>query len=175
MTNKIYDVYQFHDNLLHGISFLVENFQSELRLDIDHILQWPNCPSEADETLHFTVSKALLTFFDVTDLSVCVNWFLGGSWRPCTGSLPDRIAFCFWLGSNMGAKNSRLATYFSHFAPQLKASQYGREIWNLYLRGQLRPDTPLTGRIRYEKRPVNVAAVTHEIHWARLEAERLTG
>ena len=91
MTNKIYDVYQFHDSLLHGISFFVEDFQSELRLDIDHILQWPNCPSEADETLLFTVSKALLTFFDVTDLSINIDWGESGYTTAVSGVYIDMI------------------------------------------------------------------------------------
>lgn len=64
-----------------------------------------------------------------------------------------------------------LATYFSQFAPQLAASQYGKEMWALYQAGLLTPETVLTGRIAADKRPANVAAVMHEINMARMEKE----
>lgn len=73
MSTQSFDTYQFHDNLLHGVSFLVENFRSELHLDIDHILQWPNCQHETNDTQLFTVSRGLLRFFDVTDLSITID------------------------------------------------------------------------------------------------------
>lgn len=64
-----------------------------------------------------------------------------------------------------------LATYFSQFAPQLAATQYGKEIWKLYVAGQLTPETKLTGCVAQDKRPANVAAVLHEIELARREEE----
>jgi RIO kinase 1 len=38
-----------------------------------------------------------------------------------------------------------LAVYFGQFAPELLATQYGKEIWAIYQKGELLPDTPLTG------------------------------
>lgn len=66
---------------------------------------------------------------------------------------------------------NNLATYFSQFAPQLAHSQYGKEIWRLYLAGQLQPDSVLTGRIAIEKRPADVGAVMREIEIAKREEE----
>lgn len=66
-----FDSYAFHDNLVHGISFLAEDFTAELHLDIDHILRWPTC--EDEETL-FEVTKALLRFCDISDLSINMEW-----------------------------------------------------------------------------------------------------
>lgn len=66
---------------------------------------------------------------------------------------------------------ANLATYFSQFAPQLAATQYGKEIWNLFRAGLLSPETALTGRIAVDKRPVDVAAVMREIELARKEEE----
>lgn len=66
---------------------------------------------------------------------------------------------------------NNLATYFSQFAAQLAHSQYGKEIWRLYLAGQLQPDSVLTGRIAIEKRPADVGAVMREIEIARREEE----
>lgn len=66
---------------------------------------------------------------------------------------------------------ANLAAYFSRFAPQLKDTQYGLEIWALYVAGLLEIDTPLTGRIELDQRPANVAAVMEEILAARQEEE----
>jgi RIO kinase 1 len=67
---------------------------------------------------------------------------------------------------------ANLAAYFSRFAPQLKGTQYGLEIWALYVAGLLELDTPLTGRIEPDQHPANVAAVMEEILAARQEEER---
>ena len=77
--------------------------------------------------------------------------------------------------NNAGAMLERdvdnLATYFSRFAPQLATSKYGKEIWGLYQAGLLKPDTPLTGRIKEDKRPADVGAVMQAIHLAEKEEE----
>jgi len=77
--------------------------------------------------------------------------------------------------NNAGAMLERdvgnLATYFSQFAPQLATSQYGKEIWRLYQAGLLKADTPLTGRIKEDKRPADVGAVMQAIHLAEKEEE----
>ncbi len=39
-----------------------------------------------------------------------------------------------------------LASFLGRYAPELRRRQYGREMWDLYTRNQLHPDTPLTGR-----------------------------
>jgi RIO kinase 1 len=66
---------------------------------------------------------------------------------------------------------NNLATYFSQFAPQLGATQYGKEIWKLYVAGMLRPDTVLTGRVEAPKGQADVGAVMREIALARKEEE----
>ncbi|MFZ6645330.1 PA4780 family RIO1-like protein kinase [Undibacterium sp. TJN25] len=66
---------------------------------------------------------------------------------------------------------ANLATYFSQFVPQLAASQYGKEIWKLYVAGLLQPDSVLTGRVKLDQRPADVGAVLREMEIARREAE----
>jgi RIO kinase 1 len=66
---------------------------------------------------------------------------------------------------------ANLATYFSRFAPQIAATQYGKEIWGLYVAGLLRPETVLTGRVAIDERPADVGAVMREIQLARKEEE----
>ncbi|KRB78275.1 PA4780 family RIO1-like protein kinase [Noviherbaspirillum sp. Root189] len=66
---------------------------------------------------------------------------------------------------------ANLATYFGQFAPHISDTQYGKEIWKLYVDGLLNPDAALTGRIALNKRPADVGAVLHEIELARREEE----
>jgi RIO kinase 1 len=66
---------------------------------------------------------------------------------------------------------NNLRGFFGRFAPELLATQYGPEIWDLYAGGRLGPDTVLSGR--YERQPgaVDLAAVMREIEDTRLEEE----
>ncbi len=40
---------------------------------------------------------------------------------------------------------NNMSTYFSHYAPELLTTAYGKEIWNHYESGTLHPDIKLTG------------------------------
>ena len=62
-----------------------------------------------------------------------------------------------------------LRHYFGQFAPALLKTAYGPEIWSLYERGLLHPDTPLTGRFERQNAPVDLQAVMREIDDARDE------
>jgi RIO kinase 1 len=62
-----------------------------------------------------------------------------------------------------------LAAYFGRFAPELCATEYGKEIWALYESGELRPETELTGRFKHSETPPDVASVMREIDAARDE------
>ena len=67
-----------------------------------------------------------------------------------------------------------LAAYFGRFAPELLATDYGREIWALYERGELHPDSPLSGHFQVSQAPVDVVAVLRDIDAVRKdEAARL--
>jgi RIO kinase 1 len=69
---------------------------------------------------------------------------------------------------------NNLATYFGQFAPALKTSQYGKEIWSLYERGDLKTDTPLTGKFTTQEKAVDMRGVMREIENAKFqEAIRL--
>jgi RIO kinase 1 len=60
-----------------------------------------------------------------------------------------------------------LANYFGQFAPELQATQYAKEMWAIYQRGELLPDTPLTGHFRQIEKPADVRSVMREIDAAR--------
>jgi len=98
---------------------------------------------------------------------------LVGSDGPVIIDLPQAVDAAG--NSNAGPMLERdvanLASYFSRFAPELASSQYGKEIWQLYLAGSLTPDTALTGRIELDERIADVGAVLEEVKLARLEEE----
>ncbi len=56
-----------------------------------------------------------------------------------------------------------LAVYFGKFAPELRATDYGKEIWALYAAGKLVPEVVLTGRFKRVEKPVDVHGVMREI------------
>ncbi|MCZ8256444.1 MAG: serine protein kinase RIO [Polaromonas sp.] len=64
---------------------------------------------------------------------------------------------------------ANLRAFFGRFAPELLRTDYGSEIWDLYQRGVLQPETALTGRFAHKTGPVNLGAVMGEIDDARAE------
>ncbi len=58
---------------------------------------------------------------------------------------------------------------FGRFAPELRDTQFGPEIWSLYERGALQVDSVLTGRFERSTAPVDLASVMREIDDARAE------
>ena len=68
-----------------------------------------------------------------------------------------------------------LRHFFGGFAPELLATEYGAEIWDLYQRGVLTNEAALTGRFERKAGAVDVGGVMREIDDARAEeaAKRL--
>jgi len=63
----------------------------------------------------------------------------------------------------------KLREFFGRFAPELLSTEFGPEIWDLYQRGLLHPETRLTGRFAHKTEPVDVGGVLSEIDDARAE------
>ena len=69
---------------------------------------------------------------------------------------------------------NNLSAYFGQFAPELLTTQYAKEIWALYERGDLKIDSPLTGRFAETNKAVDMQSVMREIKNAEFqEAARL--
>ena len=62
-----------------------------------------------------------------------------------------------------------LRAFFGRFAPELLATDYGKEIWSLYEAGALAADTALTGRYERDEKSADLDAVMREIDDARME------
>ncbi len=56
------------------------------------------------------------------------------------------------------------------FAPELKSTHFGEQMWALYEKGELQPDTVLTGKFVFDNRAADVRAVMMSIEDARQEA-----
>ncbi|MCX2860673.1 serine protein kinase RIO [Paucibacter sp. PLA-PC-4] len=62
-----------------------------------------------------------------------------------------------------------LRDFFGRFAPALLRTDYGPEIWALFQRGALTPESPLSGRFERQHAEVDLGAVLREIDDARDE------
>ncbi len=64
-----------------------------------------------------------------------------------------------------------LRTYFSTFAPALRDTQFGKEIWGLYEGGLLTPEQVLTGQVVLDEHIADVDAVLMAVELAIKENE----
>ena len=62
-----------------------------------------------------------------------------------------------------------LRRFFGRTAPELLATDYGKEIWLLYESGALHPDVELTGHFERDETMVDLDGIMREIDAARLE------
>lgn len=68
-----------------------------------------------------------------------------------------------------------LALCLGRFAPELRKTDYGKEIWHLYEKGHLHPEVKLTGKFQRPNKAVDVKGVLRDIEDARVEAMRRLG
>jgi RIO kinase 1 len=64
---------------------------------------------------------------------------------------------------------ANLKDFFGKFAPELLATDYGPEIWSLYVAGVLSNDYVLSGRFAHSTAAVDMGGVLREIEDARAE------
>jgi RIO kinase 1 len=64
-----------------------------------------------------------------------------------------------------------LRVFFGQYCPALLQTDYGPEIWGLYVRGLLSPETVLTGHFEHKAGAVDVSAVIREIDDAQAEEQ----
>jgi len=62
-----------------------------------------------------------------------------------------------------------LHRFSGRFAPELTATDYGKEIWALYESGALHPDVDLTAHFEHVETTVDLESIMREIDSARLE------
>jgi RIO kinase 1 len=64
---------------------------------------------------------------------------------------------------------ANLREFFGRFAPELNETRHGEEIWHLYERGLLRPETQLSGAPPRDTGPVDLGEVLRAVNDARAE------
>ena len=130
--------------------------------------------SEADALAHHTtllreVVRMLCAGVVHGDLSE-FNILLAGD-GPVIIDLPQAVDAA---GNNHAARMllrdvANLRAFFGQYAPQLKKTRYGEEIWQLYQHGLLSVETPLTGLYQAKEGAVDLEALMDEVEDARME------
>ena len=64
-----------------------------------------------------------------------------------------------------------ITQYYARFAPELADTHYAEEIWELYEKGEIRPDLKLTGKFEFPTEAADVDAVLHLIDVAYEEEQ----
>lgn len=67
---------------------------------------------------------------------------------------------------------ANVTRFFSRFAPELRRSEYGQEMWLLHEQTTLRPDTVLTGRFAAARGAVDAQVIMREIEAAKRDAAK---
>jgi RIO kinase 1 len=159
--------YNFHEGVL--LMELVTNAEGNAAPRLNDIDFTPEVALELHQRLIREVVRMLAAGVVHGDLSE-YNILLGAD-GPVIIDLPQAIDAA---GNNHAPRMlvrdvDNLRAFFGKFAPQLLATDYGKEIWALYEAGALQPDTPLTGKFVHDERSADLEAVMREIDDARLE------
>jgi len=97
---------------------------------------------------------------DLSEYNVLV-----GSEGPVIIDLPQAVdaAGNNSAGAMLERDVDNLTSYFGRFAPGLRTTDYGREIWAIYESGKLHPETTLTGCFERKEKPADVGSLMREI------------
>ena len=69
MKNNVIENATYHDNTIHSIEFIDEEFETNLALDIDYISEWKKCGDKCN----FVISPATLMFKGASDLAIRIT------------------------------------------------------------------------------------------------------
>jgi RIO kinase 1 len=128
-------------------------------------------PEEAEELFLLLVREVVkmlcagLVHADLSDFNILMS-----AHGPVIIDFPQAID----PAANQSAKKlllrdvENLSSFLGRFAPKLKSTQYGPEMWDLYERSELSPDTELSGRFKAREGTVEVRSLLDDI----LEVER---
>jgi RIO kinase 1 len=99
---------------------------------------------------------------------------LAGSDGPVIIDLPQAVDAAGNNNARMMLERDvgNMTAYFGRFAPELLATDYGREIWKLHASGKLTPASELTGHFEQGGKAADVGGVMREIDSARRWHER---
>jgi RIO kinase 1 len=103
---------------------------------------------------------------DLSEYNVLV-----GSDGPVIIDLPQAVdaAGNNSAGSMLQRDVDNLTAYFGRYAPELRTTDYGREIWAIYQSGKLHPGIALTGRFERSEKLADVRGLIREIDEVKKE------
>lgn len=159
--------YNFHEGVL--LMELVTDEHGDAAPRLNDVAFTPEQARTHHATLLTEVVRMLCAGIVHGDLSE-FNVLLGAD-GPVIIDLPQAVD----AAGNNHAKRmllrdvANLRGFFGQFAPDLLQTDYGPEIWELYQRGVLQPDTKLTGKFELQKGAVDVGGVMRVIDDARAE------
>ena len=105
---------------------------------------------------------------DLSEFNVLVD-----EYGPVIIDLPQAVD----AAANNNAKKmlerdvSNMTTYYGQFAPDLLSSRYAQEMWSLYEKSELTPETELTGKFKDNNKAADVDNVIEEIKAAYEEEQ----
>ena len=149
--------YDFVDGVL--LMELVTDGEGHPAPRLNDVVLTPEQAREFHGTLIREVVRMLCAGVVHGDLSE-YNVLLGGE-GPVIIDLPQAVdAAGNAHASGMLERDvGNLTRYFGRFAPGLLDSEYAKEIWSLYKRGRLTPETELSGRYERVEKAVDVDGV----------------
>ena len=152
-------------NFLDGV-LLMEMVSDENGAPAPRLNDLTLAPERAREYHLFLIRQVVLMLCagmvhgDLSEYNVLV-----GSDGPVIIDLPQAVVAAG--NNNAGPLLERdvdnLCAYFGRFAPELRQTDYGKEIWSLYERGALSTETVLTGCFARIEPPADVDEVMREI------------
>jgi len=159
--------YNFHEGVL--LMELVTDANGDPAPRLDDVEFSPEQARSYHQALMMEVVRMLcagVVHADLSEFNVLV-----GSTGPVIIDLPQAVD----AAGNNHAKSMlerdvlNLTNFFGRYAPELLATQYGKEIWARYESGALTPDAKLTGGFEQTLKPVDLVSVVREIDDARAE------
>jgi len=164
--------YHFHEGVL--LMELVTDAQGDAAPRLNDLTFTPEAARQHHHTLLLEVVRMLcagVVHGDLSEFNILLGVDADGKETPVIIDLPQAID----AAGNNHAKAmlerdvANLRSYFGQFAPELLATDYGREIWALYEAGALHPEVALTGRFEQSRKAVDLGGVLREIDDARAE------
>ncbi len=127
--------------------------------------------AEATEIFHFVLREVVkmlcagIVHADLSDFNVLL-----GTHGPVLIDFPQAVD----PAHNQNARRlllrdvKNLTSFLGRYAPRLRNTRYGPEMWDLYERNKLAPDTELTGKFKSRQKKADVGSLLEDI----LEMER---
>jgi RIO kinase 1 len=161
--------YNFHEGVL--LMELVTDGEGNAAPRLNDLMLTPDLSREYHRILITQVVRMLcagVVHGDLSEYNILVD-----SEGPVIIDLPQAIDAA---ANNQACKMllrdvENLAIYFGRFAPELLTTDYGMEIWSLYQKNQLRPESVLTGCFERVEKPVDMKGVMREINDTLKEEE----